>query len=438
LLGAGNEQQGVQVGIRTGLAVVVVVVVVDEDDDDLMYKRRKIDKRCPLWYDSAVGREKKELLPVERGPHPLHLLHSREVGPGGEDLPPQESTDSSHRNDQRKMERNNQDEGEFLDQEEMSNDNDVCKTATADGNSNNNKQANRLNTMMGNEEDDFNDDHFRKVECNSNEDEKTTAEKIVDPFFLRDPFTNEEFEEIQKHSKSLLVKSVESLEGNQGFRAFREWRAKVETVTLDDIAEREERSKEALLDAKIPGAPREYQERLFEIACQRNTIVHLGTGSGKTLIALMCIRHFASGFEQGKQTLFLVPSVALAVQQRQVLRANLPYKVGLACYATATTIKARQELQECNIMVATHGAVSYCYLVVVNGKAGQLMRSFLFRYRYMTSSCTTETCFRSNVRFCVDVVVVLSCLDHLFAHPHGLSHYFGSLPVFLPSDAPEC
>ena len=116
-------------------------------------------------------------------------------------------------------------------------------------------------------------------------------------------------------------------------------------------------------DATIRGDPREYQQALFEVAKSRNTIINLGTGYGKTMIALLCIRHFSPSFQEGKQTLFLVPSVALAVQQSTTLKANLPaYSIQTACYANANSEASREALAKCNVIVATHGAVSILHL----------------------------------------------------------------------------
>ena len=141
--------------------------------------------------------------------------------------------------------------------------------------------------------------------------------------------------------------------------------------------------------------PRSYQTALLNIAKKQNTIVHLGTGTGKvrryssgcnfclayyeresvksnynvllishllfpfspqTLIALLLIKEYAADFEKGKQTVFLVPSVALAVQQSISIAANLPYTVGKAYAATTHSEVARHKLAQCNIIVATHGA----------------------------------------------------------------------------------
>jgi hypothetical protein len=137
---------------------------------------------------------------------------------------------------------------------------------------------------------------------------------------------------------------------------------------------------------------------LFELAKIQNTIVNLPTGSGKTLVALLCIKHFASDFDiindsedstntfpmegedgnntnthpssidapmhpkRSKQTLFLVPSIALAVQHTATLRANLPYKVATACNQLVRSTRARDELQRANIIVATHGAARNLFM----------------------------------------------------------------------------
>lgn len=117
-------------------------------------------------------------------------------------------------------------------------------------------------------------------------------------------------------------------------------------------------AEQAIEEAIVRGAPRDYQTALLEIAKTQNSIIHLGTGKGKTLIALMCIKHFASSPEfvnHQKQTLFLVPSVVLALQQSMTLRANLPYSVGTACWNE--TQKSRVQLRQANVLVATHGAI---------------------------------------------------------------------------------
>jgi len=117
-------------------------------------------------------------------------------------------------------------------------------------------------------------------------------------------------------------------------------------------------------EKQIMGDPRRYQIKLFDYAKARNTIVSLGTGQGKTLIAMMTIRHFALDIEKGdssftnqpKQTWFLVPSVALAVQQSRTIQWNLPYTVATACHTAVCSEKARTKLSNAQVVVATHGS----------------------------------------------------------------------------------
>jgi endoribonuclease Dicer len=99
-----------------------------------------------------------------------------------------------------------------------------------------------------------------------------------------------------------------------------------------------------------------YQIALVEVAKKQNTIVNLGTGQGKTLIALLLIRHFAKAYEDGKQTLFLVPSVAICTQHTTTLQANLPYTVAAAYNNSTKANGAREAMAKANILVATHGA----------------------------------------------------------------------------------
>ncbi|KAF4966379.1 hypothetical protein FSARC_5949 [Fusarium sarcochroum] len=81
---------------------------------------------------------------------------------------------------------------------------------------------------------------------------------------------------------------------------------------------------------KIISTPREYQIDLFERAKEKNTIVVLPTGSGKTLISALLLRHHlerevevrATGGTK-KVAFFLVEKVALCVQQYAVLDCNL-------------------------------------------------------------------------------------------------------------------
>lgn len=77
--------------------------------------------------------------------------------------------------------------------------------------------------------------------------------------------------------------------------------------------------------------PRDYQTELFERAKNENVIAVLDTGSGKTLIAALLMRHVAwqeledrAKGKKPKISFFLVNSVHLVQQQQRMLAHNLP------------------------------------------------------------------------------------------------------------------
>ncbi|KAF8797027.1 Endoribonuclease Dicer like protein [Argiope bruennichi] len=79
--------------------------------------------------------------------------------------------------------------------------------------------------------------------------------------------------------------------------------------------------------------PRDYQIEILEAAKQRNTIACLGTGTGKTFIAVMLIRENANEVrkpfdEGGKRIFFLVPTVPLVTQQAKTIRNHTDLVVG--------------------------------------------------------------------------------------------------------------
>lgn len=80
--------------------------------------------------------------------------------------------------------------------------------------------------------------------------------------------------------------------------------------------------------------PRDYQVELYERAKFQNTIAVLDTGSGKTLVAVLLVKHIIqlelNDRENGMRhrvSFFLVDSVTLVFQQAAVLRSNLDQKV---------------------------------------------------------------------------------------------------------------
>ncbi|KAH6663088.1 hypothetical protein B0J14DRAFT_609726 [Halenospora varia] len=89
---------------------------------------------------------------------------------------------------------------------------------------------------------------------------------------------------------------------------------------------------------RIISTPREYQVELFERAKEKNVVAVLDTGSGKTLIAVLLLRHiFAEELERRavgepkRLAFFLVDSVTLVYQQHAVLKANLDQPMDLFC-----------------------------------------------------------------------------------------------------------
>ena len=79
---------------------------------------------------------------------------------------------------------------------------------------------------------------------------------------------------------------------------------------------------------------RPYQEELLKKAMEGNTIVYLGTGSGKTFIAVMLIKEMRGELMAGpKKAVFLVSSVALVAQQRKLVaeQTGLQVRIHNSC-----------------------------------------------------------------------------------------------------------
>jgi len=74
-------------------------------------------------------------------------------------------------------------------------------------------------------------------------------------------------------------------------------------------------------------SPREYQKKIFETCKEKNCLVVLPTGLGKTLIALMLTIDRMKNFP-GKKVLFLAPTKPLAEQHLNYFKKNLPELFG--------------------------------------------------------------------------------------------------------------
>ncbi|KAI1416765.1 hypothetical protein F5Y13DRAFT_204144 [Hypoxylon sp. FL1857] len=122
---------------------------------------------------------------------------------------------------------------------------------------------------------------------------------------------------------------------------------------------------------KIISSPREYQTELFERAKQKNIIAVLDTGTGKTLIAALLLRHTVeqeledrSAGKSPRVSFFLVDKVALVHQQYEVLKANLDHPVqrlhGDLRTATLTREFWQQRVEESMVIVCTAEILLLC------------------------------------------------------------------------------
>ncbi|KAJ5101747.1 hypothetical protein NUU61_003969 [Penicillium alfredii] len=119
--------------------------------------------------------------------------------------------------------------------------------------------------------------------------------------------------------------------------------------------------------------PREYQIELFERAKARNTIAVLDTGSGKTLIAVLLLKHViktelvdrANG-KAHRVSFFLVDSVTLVFQQAAVLRNNIDQNVAHFFGAMGTDLWDKQtwdeHLSKNMVIVCTAEILNQCLL----------------------------------------------------------------------------
>ncbi|KAF4997885.1 hypothetical protein FGRMN_3524 [Fusarium graminum] len=117
----------------------------------------------------------------------------------------------------------------------------------------------------------------------------------------------------------------------------KEWIEKSQREAAMNVATSSEPDRQSLAQLihisesrRIIATPREYQLELFERAKEKNIIVVLPTGSGKTLISALLLRHHLEQEVEArslgnpkKVAFFLVEKVALCVQQHAVLSCNL-------------------------------------------------------------------------------------------------------------------
>jgi len=105
--------------------------------------------------------------------------------------------------------------------------------------------------------------------------------------------------------------------------------------------------------------PREYQERIAKTAYNKNTLVVLPTGMGKTLIALMLAIERMQKFPQSK-VVFLAPTRPLASQHLSYFRKHLPELfASMELFTGKIKAEKRKELwQKADIIFSTPQCVA--------------------------------------------------------------------------------
>ncbi|KAF8610458.1 hypothetical protein BDV93DRAFT_430981 [Ceratobasidium sp. AG-I] len=109
--------------------------------------------------------------------------------------------------------------------------------------------------------------------------------------------------------------------------------------------------------------PRLYQQEIFHHAVKHNVICAMDTGSGKTQIAVMLLKHIMLQFpvdyvpKKASVAIFLVASVPLVEQQAEFLRSQLEHKVNKFYGAMGVDLWNRerwaQAFAESSVMVMT-------------------------------------------------------------------------------------
>lgn len=133
---------------------------------------------------------------------------------------------------------------------------------------------------------------------------------------------------------------------------------------------------------------RSYQIELFECAKQRNTIVCLGTGTGKTYISVLLLKHLeyeiagpwedgrpATPGSGGKRSIFLAPTVPLVEQQGAVLEQHLSVKVGV--YVGAMQVRVKPSLR----VHSSSESIPMCStsIAAIRGRVSRYYHGIVFR-----------------------------------------------------------
>jgi endoribonuclease Dicer len=106
---------------------------------------------------------------------------------------------------------------------------------------------------------------------------------------------------------------------------------------------------------------RRYQVELCKKATEENVIVYLGTGCGKTHIAVMLIYELGHLVLSPKKSvcIFLAPTVALVEQQAKVIADSVNFKVAIHC-GGKRIVKSHSEWER---EIAANEVIS-CFLIL--------------------------------------------------------------------------
>ena len=158
---------------------------------------------------------------------------------------------------------------------------------------------------------------------------KTIQESLLNKNILAFDYTPENSNEI------FDIKIYVGKKDILGARSFKILTEKI----LNEINETKKREKKIFTDI-IPTTPKEYQKEMLEIAKNKNTIIFLETGMGKTYIGVMLIKYiFGEPLEANaknyviykkktdKKVLCLFQTVSLLLQQAKVIKHNTNLRV---------------------------------------------------------------------------------------------------------------
>ncbi|KAF0991037.1 hypothetical protein HZS_5115 [Henneguya salminicola] len=171
-------------------------------------------------------------------------------------------------------------------------------------------------------------------------------------------YTAESASTLKKKSKedcfSLILEQISNSEQSFYHSSHSESNEKTDTLSNTSDTSLEQKDSNII-------TPRDYQEEIFNIGVTSNIIICLGTGSGKTFIAVMLIKKFYSttigNFPTAKRIVMLVPTTALVYQQSEYIRRFTNIKVGHYCGESPinswSPLSWRKEINENQVLTMT-------------------------------------------------------------------------------------